>query len=148
MQHWCIFSLEYVRQDVQLYIQLRCLFACGSTFPALRGFQMDTKTNKSGKIDVIPIRVTPAEKSRLLELAQAHGLKLSEYMRQAGLVQEITSRTEVETVLQLAKINADQARLGNLLKLAIDMENNVEIEQLIAEIRQTQQQLKDAVNRI
>lgn len=109
---------------------------------------MDTKTNKSGKIDVIPIRVTPAEKSRLLELSQAHGLKLSEYMRQAGLVQEITSRTEVETVLQLAKINADQARLGNLLKLAIDMENNVEIEQLIAEIRQTQQQLKDAVNRV
>lgn len=110
--------------------------------------QMDTKNNKPGKIQVIPIRVTPAEKKRLLELAQAHGLKLSEYMRQAGLVQEITSRTEVETVLQLARINADQARLGNLLKLAIDMENNVEIEQLIAEIRQTQQQLKDAVNRV
>ncbi|MBU0910764.1 MAG: hypothetical protein KKA54_11115 [Proteobacteria bacterium] len=109
---------------------------------------MDTKNNKPGKIQVIPIRVTPAEKKRLLELAQAHGLKLSEYMRQAGLVQEITSRTEVETVLQLARINADQARLGNLLKLAIDMENNVEIEQLIAEIRQTQQQLKDAVNRV
>lgn len=109
---------------------------------------MDTKTNKSGKTHVIPIRVTPAEKSRLLELAQAHGLKLSEYMRQAGLVQEITSRTEVETVLQLARINADQARLGNLLKLAIDMENNVEIDRLIAEIRQTQQQLKDAVNRV
>lgn len=120
--------------------------------PALRGFQMqrqmDSKKNKPGKIQVIPIRVTAAEKNRLLELAQAHGLKLSEYMRQAGLVQEITSRTEVETVLQLAKINADQARLGNLLKLAIDRENNVEIEQLIAEIRQTQQQLKDAVNRV
>ncbi|MFH1216498.1 MAG: hypothetical protein V1706_08350 [Pseudomonadota bacterium] len=109
---------------------------------------MDTQKNKSGKNQVIPIRVTPAEKNRLLELAQAHGLKLSEYMRQAGLVQEITSRTEVETVLQLAKINADQARLGNLLKLAIDMENNVEIDRLIAEIRQTQQQLKDAVNRV
>ncbi|MCJ7602140.1 MAG: hypothetical protein MUO63_11675 [Desulfobulbaceae bacterium] len=109
---------------------------------------MDSKKNKPGKIQVIPIRVTAAEKNRLLELAQAHGLKLSEYMRQAGLVQEITSRTEVETVLQLAKINADQARLGNLLKLAIDRENNVEIEQLIAEIRQTQQQLKDAVNRV
>jgi hypothetical protein len=110
--------------------------------------QMDSKKNKPGKIHVIPIRVTAAEKSRLLELAGAHGLKLSEYMRQAGLVQEITSRTEVETVLQLARINADQARLGNLLKLAIDRENNVEVERLIAEIRQTQQQLKDAVNRV
>lgn len=97
---------------------------------------------------MIPIRVTPEEKNRLQELAKAHGLRLSEYMRQAGFVQEITSRTEIETVLQLAKINADQARLGNMLKLAIDMENNLKIERLITEIRQTQQQLKDAVNRV
>lgn len=109
---------------------------------------MDTKKNKAGKTQVIPIRVTPEEKNRLQELAKAHGLRLSEYMRQAGLIQEITSRTEVETVLQLAKINADQARLGNMLKLAIDMENNLKIERLITEIRQTQQQLKDAVNRV
>ena len=53
----------------------------------------------------------------------------------------------METVLHLAKINADQARLGNLLKLAIDHDNYFEVERLIAEIRQTQQQLKDAVNR-
>ncbi len=100
------------------------------------------------KKEKIEIRVTPDEKKRLKELAQAHGLKLSEYMRQAGLIQEITSRTEVETVLQLARINADQARLGNMLKLAIDMENSVEVEQLIAEIRQTQCELKDAVHRV
>ena len=54
----------------------------------------------------------------------------------------------METVLHLAKINADQARLGNLLKLAIDHDNYLEVERLIAEIRQTQQQLKDAVNRV
>ncbi|MCD4754510.1 MAG: hypothetical protein K8R75_01705 [Deltaproteobacteria bacterium] len=109
---------------------------------------MNTKKNKTGKTMVIPIRITPAEKNRLLDLAQAHGLSLSEYMRQAGLIHEITSRTEVETVLQLAKINVDQARLGNLLKLAIDQDNTREVEQLIADIRQTQQQLKDAVNRV
>lgn len=109
---------------------------------------MNTKKNKKKKSEVVPIRVTPEEKERLQELAQAHGLKLSEYMRQAGLIQEITSRTEVETVLQLAKINADQARLGNLLKLAIDMENGVEVERLITEIRQTQHELKEAVHRV
>jgi len=116
--------------------------------PGANQRHMDTKIKKQGKTQVVPIRVTPEEKERLLELAQAHGLKLSEYMRQAGLIQEITSRTEVETVLQLAKINADQARLGNLLKLAIDMENYSEVEQLIAEIRQTQQELKKAVHRV
>ena len=100
------------------------------------------------KTEIIKFRVTVIEKNRLLDLAQAHGLSLSEYMRQAGLIHEITSRTEVETVLQLAKINVDQARLGNLLKLAIDQDNTQEVERLIAEIRQTQQQLKDAVNRV
>jgi hypothetical protein len=101
------------------------------------------------KTEVIsPIRVTPEEKERLLTLAQAHGLKLSEYMRNAGLAQEITSRTEVETVLQLAKLNADQARLGNLLKLAINFEDSKNFEKLVGEILRTQQDIKAAVNRI
>ena len=100
------------------------------------------------KIERIEVRVTPEEKKKLRELANTHGMKLSEYMRQAGLVQEITSRTEIETVLQLAKLNADQARLGNMLKLAIDFEDFPKIEKLINEVRQTQQQIKDAVNRI
>ena len=109
---------------------------------------MDTKKYKNGKNQIIPIRVTSDEKNRLRVLAKAHGLKLSEYMRQAGLAREITSRTEIKTVLKLAKINADQARLGNMLKLAIDFENIKDIEKLITEIRQTQQLIKDAVNRV
>ncbi len=139
---------------MHLWSQMRCLFALRLNVPALRGcpkehfFEyMNTKKTKN-KTETLKIRVTPNVKKRLQELAKVHGFKLSEYMRQAGLIQEITSRTEVETVLQLARINADQARLGNLLKLAIDMENNLEIEQLIAEIRQTQQQIKEAVHRI
>ncbi len=109
---------------------------------------MDTKKRSNKTAVIPPIRVTEEEKKKLLELAQAHGLSLSEYLRQAGLVQEITHRTDIETVVQLAKINADQARLGNLLKLAIDNENFKEVDQLITEIRRTQQTLKDAVNRV
>lgn len=115
-------------------------------YPALRGLKL--LKNRMEKTEIIKFRVTIIEKNRLLDLAKAHGLSLSEYMRQAGLIHEITSRTEVETVLQLAKINVDQARLGNLLKLAIDQDNTQEVERLIADIRQTQQQLKDAVNRV
>lgn len=84
-------------------------------------------TKKNARIDV---RVTAENKNRLLELVNTHGMKLSEYMRQAGLVQEITSRTAIETVLQLAKLNADQAQLGNMLKLAIDFEDFPKIENL------------------
>lgn len=100
------------------------------------------------KNNFIKIRVTKEEKERLIELAKAHGLSLSEYLRQAGLGQEITSRTEIEIVLELARINADQARLGNLLKLAINMENAHEVDKLIVSIRQTQQLIKETVERI
>lgn len=125
-----------------------CIYKCAAYSPAAQRYSVLRDYMNTKKTRVIPIRVTPSEKDQLLELAQAHGLSLSEYIRQAGLAQEITNRTEVETVLQLAKINADQARLGNLLKLAIDQDNYTEVERLIAEIRQIQQQLKDAVNRV
>lgn len=94
------------------------------------------------------MRVTPEEKGQLKKLAQAHAMSLSEYMRQAGLLREITSRTEIETTLELAKMNADQARLGNMLKLAIDSENEQEIEGLIAEIRRTQKTIRETLESI
>jgi len=109
---------------------------------------MDAK-KEPGKTTVIPpIRVTPEEKARLIRLAQAHAMSLSEYIRQAGLLREITSRTEIETTLQLAKMNADQARLGNMLKLAIDSENEQEIERLISAVRRTQQTICETLESI
>ena len=63
-------------------------------------------------------------------------MNLSEYIRQAGLAQKITSRTEIEITLGLAKINANLARLGNMLKLAIDFEDMPEIKRLAVDIFQ------------
>ena len=100
------------------------------------------------KKEKIELRVTPEDKKRLKELAQAHAMSLSEYLRQAGLMQEIASRTEIETTLELAKMNADQARLGNMLKLAIDSGNEPEIERLIAEVRRTQQTIRETLESI
>ena len=102
-------------------------------------------TPKTKKIE---IRVAVEDKKRLKELAQAHAMSLSEYLRQAGLMQEIASRTEIETTLELAKMNADQARLGNMLKLAIDSENEHKIERLIAEVRRTQQTIRETLESI
>ena len=97
---------------------------------------------------VLKFRATPEEAEQLKTLAQAHAMSLSEYLRQAGLMQEIKSRTEIETTLELAKMNADQARLGNMLKLAIDSENEKEIERLIAEVRRTQQTIRETLEAI
>ena len=100
------------------------------------------------KETTLRFRTTPEEANQLKKLAQAHAMSLSEYLRQAGLMQEIKSRTEIETTLELAKMNADQARLGNMLKLAIDNENEREIERLIAEVRQTQQTIRETLEAI
>ena len=102
-------------------------------------------TPKKAKIE---LRVTLDEKKQLRELAQAHAMSLSEYLRQAGLMQEIASRTEIEITLELAKMNADQARLGNMLKLAIDSENEQKIETLITEVRRTQQTIRETLESI
>ena len=100
------------------------------------------------KKEKIELRVTPEDKKQLKKLAKAHAMSLSEYLRQAGLMQEIKSRTEIETTLELAKMNADQARLGNMLKLAIDSENEEEIEKLIAEVRRTQKVIRETLGAI
>tara|TARA_B100000214_G_C23971138_1_gene630213 strand:+ start:3648 stop:3917 length:270 start_codon:yes stop_codon:yes gene_type:complete len=53
-----------------------------------------------------------------------------------------------QAVRDLLRINADQARLGNLLKLLIDDDNTGKTQQLLDEIRATQEALKTAVREI
>lgn len=102
----------------------------------LNGSCSARQKNMAPKKEKIEIRVTSEDKKQLKELAQAHAMSLSEYLRQAGLMQEITSRTEIEITLGLAKINANLARLGNMLKLAIDFEDMPEIKRLATDIFQ------------
>ncbi len=97
------------------------------------------------KKEIIKIRVNSDEKNELKILAKAHAMSLSEYMRQAGLLQRIINRTEIEIVLELAKMNANQARLGNLLKLAIDEENQDKMVNIINEIQQTRKLVHEAL---
>ena len=136
-----------------MYIQLPFLFAFGST-KILLCEAMTTKQNdkkSTSKTSVLPpIRVTEEERDQLLHLASAHGLNLSEYLRQAGLAQELRGRAGIEAVVTLSKINADQARLGNLFKLALDggAGDTQELTAMILEIRRTQQALNEAIDRL
>lgn len=136
-----------------MYIQLLFLFAFGST-KILLCEAMTTKQNdkkSTSKTSVLPpIRVTEEERDQLLHLASAHGLNLSEYLRQAGLAQELRGRAGIEAVVTLSKINADQARLGNLFKLALDggAGDTQELTAMILEIRRTQQALNEAIDRL
>jgi hypothetical protein len=66
-----------------------------------------------------PLRVVVSEsaRSRIEERARAAGLSVSAYLRTAGLCHSIRSTFDHAAVMELAKVNGDQGRLGGLLKL-------------------------------
>jgi hypothetical protein len=65
-----------------------------------------------------PLRVvvSDSERSRIEDRAQAAGLSVSAYLRTAGLCHPIRSAFDHEAVVELARVNGDQGRLGGLLK--------------------------------
>lgn len=69
------------------------------------------------RINHLQVTVNADERERIKARAAAASLSVSSYLRAAGLGQTIRSTLDYATVLELAKINADQGRLGGLLKL-------------------------------
>ena len=65
----------------------------------------------------IKVWVTPSEKKIIDENAKACGMSTSAYLRQVGLGMPIKSILDHKSIADLAKVNADQGRLGGLLKL-------------------------------
>ena len=61
--------------------------------------------------------VSAGERARIEGRAKNAGLSVSAYLRAAGLNQPIRSVLDHAAVMELAKINGDQGRLGGLLKL-------------------------------
>jgi hypothetical protein len=74
-----------------------------------------TPTRKSGRHLRVP--VLPEEEAAIKEKAQQAGLSVAAYLRNVGMGYTIQGVVDQEMVRKLAKINADQGRLGGLLKL-------------------------------
>lgn len=72
-------------------------------------------TRKHGKHLRVP--VLPGEEQIIKENAANVSLTVAEYLRRLSLGYEVKSTLDSEYVLQLVKVNADQGRLGGLLKL-------------------------------
>jgi hypothetical protein len=85
----------------------------------------DTKNghDETGKVATrkgntpIKVWVTPTEKQLIDTHAKACGMSHSAYLRQIGLGMPIKSILDQQSIADLAKVNADQGRLGGLLKL-------------------------------
>tara|TARA_Y100001934_G_C11634307_1_gene442538 strand:+ start:101 stop:454 length:354 start_codon:yes stop_codon:yes gene_type:complete len=117
---------------------------------------MSAKTRK--QTSPVRVYVTPSEKNEISELAKSHGLSSSEYLRKVGLGIQVSSVLDKELIGDLAKVNADQGRLGGLLKLWLtndeklalfdqDKLNNT-IELLLETIYQNQKILLDKASKI
>lgn len=65
----------------------------------------------------ITVYCLPAEKEEIQQKARDARMSMGGYLRAVGLGYEVQSVMDAELVMSLAKVNADQGRLGGLLKL-------------------------------
>jgi hypothetical protein len=75
----------------------------------------DSKTLKTARRLRVP--VLPEDEEVIKAKARAVGLSTAAYLRSLGLGFEPPSTLDYRAVMELAKINGDQGRLGGLLKL-------------------------------
>lgn len=97
--------------------------------------------------------VTDDERTRIAERAGAAGLSVSAYLRTAGLNHPIQSVLDHAAVMDLAKVNGDQGRLGGLLKLwLVDRPGRgvpeIEVRRLLDRIGDLQGKLAEVVGRV
>lgn len=101
------------------------------------------------------VSFTPEEKVRVKAKADQLRLFVSEYLRRLALGHRIPDPNEfaaAQAIGDLLKINADQARLGNLLKLTLEVGDEdlspatiARINELVAEIRRVQETIRNGV---
>ena len=151
----CEIGLPFWRAKITISLSIHSPY--GSNCPALRdnGYrlkkekrsrQVKMKREKRGK--AIRVWVNNDEKA-VIESRQnlVNSGSTSHYLRSLGLGYELQSKLDKMAVLELAKINADQGRLGGLLKMLLSnkerhtYENRKQILRLLDDIEITQKHL-------
>ncbi len=95
--------------------------------------------------------VSPAERLAIEAKAKEAGLTVSAYLRAAALGLQIESIRDHEAILSLIKLNADQGRLGGLLKLWLSScpgegAGTLEVRRLLDQIEALQMKLRAIID--
>ena len=116
------------------------------------------KTEKRGPRFTFRVVVSDVERARIEGHARQLGMPVSAYLRALGLGYQPLGQTDLEAVARLTSAMADQARLGNLLRMwladdvklaAFDREKAAAVIADVSElIRDNQVALKRIVARI
>ena len=99
----------------------------------------------------VKVYMLPEHKEAAREKARTLGLTLSEYLGRLGANMPLPSPKNHQAIRDLLKVNADLARLGNLLKLALDDEgwrapgSGLDVEAILLDLAARQAELKAAV---
>lgn len=87
---------------------------------------------------------SPEEAQTIAEQAAQAGLSVSDFVRRMALQYQVPTRKDAQAMQDLRRVNADLARLGNLLKIAMDLGDEKEVTSLLLQIKDTQAELKKA----
>jgi hypothetical protein len=114
--------------------------------------QNDEPPERRDKARPVKVYLTPTERGELEKKAFTTGLPLAVFLRNVGLGTPVTSVLDLEAVLSLLKVNADQGRLGGLLKLCLSGPAPAappgELRRLLHEIESAQKVLRGIIDRL
>ncbi len=99
------------------------------------------------KKKIIKAYVTDDEYIKIRGTAKQCNLSLSAFAKAVALGHEIKSREDQQARRELLKINADQGRLGGLLKMWIldDDKHRTDVEALLEDLRRLQKEIVQKV---
>jgi hypothetical protein len=117
--------------------------------------------SKPGLKDAQRLRVpvSPADKRAIEANARATGMTVASYLRQLGLQRPARGILDYQAVPELARVAADQGRLGGLLKLFLTQDDKLEalggqrdlrarVVALLQRILETQKQIEAVIERV
>lgn len=105
------------------------------------------------------VPVMPADKRTIEANAASVGLSVAAFLRDLGLKKPMAGILDHESVLALARVNADMGRLGGLLKLFLTSDDKLQqlgeqrdlrgrVLTLLQRIGETQQQMQAVMERV
>jgi hypothetical protein len=97
--------------------------------------------------------VNAPDRAEIIDRAKATGMTVSSYLRAAGLGMILRPIADQQSILALIKVNADQGRVGGLLKLWLSGRSDAgvstqEVRKLLHEIEAEQARLREIIDRL
>ena len=122
-------------------------------FGWLLEWTMPHMTEPRARINHLQVIVNSEERKAIQQRAAAANLSVSAYLRTVGLHRTIRTTVDRRAIEMLSKVNADQGRLGGLLKLWLTDQPGrgvaaKDVREVLSEIQALQGQLSESAAKL